>query len=494
MTDLDLDSDESIRDPAGYFGARRTDGPVQWSERQRAWVVLDHAEVGDAFRETETLSADRITALERVARDRPAAFVKVVDLLRGWMVFRDPPAHTRLRAPMRNVFTPRRVGDMHDLVAEVVDDVVGGLPADGFEVRRDFGSPLPALVIAAILGVEREDRAKFQAWSDDLATIVFSAQPSATEPARAISATEEFSAFFGGLINRERENPGDSLLSTLVAEADDELTAMELVGACTLVLFGGHETTASLLTNTVGALLERPGLMAWWRAHPEADATAIEELLRVVGPARTMFRKAAVDHQRGGASVKAGQTVAICIAAANHDESMIADPGRIDLTRDPNPHYAFGWGLHHCVGSHLARLEAQLAMRALFNRFAVLEPVGVVPPVTGTVLGYAREPMVVGAGWTGDAQPPDCAHRWSSAAGVAAEHPGENQDQDGAEHRAEEPAAGRLESVPGERVESGATHQRADHAQPDGTDTAQPAVAGYDHPGQHPDNEATDQP
>lgn len=395
---LDLDSPESIQDPAGYFGARRAGGPVQWSDRHRAWVVLDYEEVGEAFREGETLSADRITTLERVARDRPATFQNVVELLKGWMIFRDPPAHTRLRDPVRNVFTPRRVGDMHDLISEVVADVVDGLPADGFEVRRDFAGPLPALVIAAILGVDRDDREKFQAWSDDLATIVFSSQPSVTDPARAISATDEFSAFFGDLIERERAHPGDNLLTTLVAEADDELTAMELVGACTLMLFAGHETTTSLLTNTLGVLLEQPELMTWWRAHPEADATAIEEFLRVVGPARTMFRKAAVDHERGGVAIKAGQTVAIGIAAANHDEALFPDPGRIDLTRDPNPHYAFGWGLHHCVGAHLARLEARLAVRALFDRFAVLEPVGEIPPISGTVLGYAREPVVVRSG------------------------------------------------------------------------------------------------
>ncbi len=398
MTDLDLDSLESIQDPAGYFGARRADGPVQWSDAQRAWVVLDHEEVGEAFREGKTLSADRITTLERVALDRPEAFNRVVELLKGWMIFRDPPAHTRLRDPMRNVFTPRRVGDMHGLISAVVDDVVDGLPDDGFEVRRDFAGPLPALVIAAIFGVDSADREKFQAWSADLATVVFSAQPSATDPTRAISATDEFTAFFGELIEAERAHPGDNLLTTLVAEADSDLTAMELVGACTLMLFAGHETTTSLLTNTLGVLLEQPELMAWWRAHPEVDATAIEEFLRVVGPARTMFRKAAVDHERGGVAIKQGQTVAIGIAAANHDDSVFADPGKIDLTRDPNPHYAFGWGLHHCVGAHLARLEARLAMRALFTRFDRLEPVGEIPPMSGTVLGYAREPVVVRAG------------------------------------------------------------------------------------------------
>lgn len=395
MTDLDLASLESLRDPAGYFGARRAGGPVQWSDHHRAWVVLDHTEVGEAFRDGQTLSADRITTLERVARDRPDAFQRVVELLKGWMIFRDPPAHTRLRDPVRNVFTPRRVADMEELVGGVVDEVVGSLAGDGFDVRRDFAGPLPALVIAAILGVDGADREQFQAWSDDLATIVFSSEPSATDPTRAIGATDEFNAFFGNLIERERTHPGDNLLTTLVAEADENLTALELVGACTLMLFAGHETTTALLANTIGVLLEQPELMVWWRANPDADVSAIEEFLRVAGPARTMFRKAAVDHERGGVTIGAGQTVAISIASANHDAPVFVDPARIDLGREPNPHYAFGWGLHHCVGAHLARLEARLAMRALFDRFSDLVAVGPVPPVTGTVLGYAREPIVV---------------------------------------------------------------------------------------------------
>lgn len=395
MTDLDLNSLASIRDPSGYFGDRRGDGPVQWSAANRAWVVLGHAAVAEAFRDGSTLSADRITALERLAADRPAAFAKVVELLRGWMIFRDPPAHTRLRDPVRNVFTPRRVGDMAHLIEQVVHDVIAELPPGGFDVRHDFAGPLPARVIAAILGVDRSDHGRFQAWSDDLATIVFSARPSATDPARAIAASREFESFFGTLIERERADPGDNLLTTLVAEADDELTAMELIGACTLMLFAGHETTTSLLTNTIGMLLERPELMAWWRDHGEADATAVEEFLRVAGPARTMFRKASVEHERGGVRIDAGQTVAICIAAANHDGDVFDEPGTIDVTRDPNPHLAFGWGLHHCVGAHLARMEARLAMRALFERFAAITPVGDVPPISGTVLGYAREPITV---------------------------------------------------------------------------------------------------
>lgn len=393
--EIDLESSDSIERPAEYFRRIRAQGPVQWSEVHDAWVVLGHREVADAFRDSERLSADRIGPLERVAAQRPQAFQQVVELLRGWMVFRDPPQHTRLRAPVRNAFTPRRVESMTGLVSGVIDDVLDELPDDRFEVREAFAGPLPALVIAAVLGVDGEEREHFQRWSDDLATVVFSTTPSTTPPESAISATEEFSHFFGRVIADERRSPSGSLLSHLINEAADDLSALELVGACTLLLFAGHETTTSLLTNTLGLLLERPELLAWLRSHPEADQAAVEEFLRVLGPTRTMFRKANVDHERGGRDIRAGDTMALAMCAANHDDTVFAEPERIDLTREPNQHLTFGWGLHHCVGAQLARLEARLAIRALLDRFSTIEPAGPVPPVTGTVLAYARDPLVV---------------------------------------------------------------------------------------------------
>ena len=398
---IDLESPPSVADPASYFESARADGgSVQWSDAHRAWIVLDHAHVADAFRDGDRLSTDRITPLERVARDRPEAFGRVVELLRGWMVFRDPPEHTRLRNPVRNAFTPRRVDDLEGLIADVVDDVIGALPSTGeIDVRRDFAGPLPAMVIAAILGVDREQRAAFQAWSDDLATIVFSADPHSTRPEQAIAATDHFAEFFGGLIERERAHPTDSLLGRLIADTADEFTQLELVGACTLMLFAGHETTTSLLANTFGLLLDRPNVHGELRSCSSSSeaalATAIEELMRVVGPARTMFRKALVDHERGGQRIGAGQNLGLCIAAANHDPLVFADPGRVDFGRDPNPHLGFGWGLHHCVGAHLARMEARLALRAFFDRFPLIEPAGPIPPAKGTVLGYARDSLVV---------------------------------------------------------------------------------------------------
>lgn len=395
MADLDLEDPASIAEPFRYFERARARGPVQWSDAHRAWLVIGHTEVAEAFRDSELLSADRVTALERVAAHRPAAFGRVVELLRGWMVFRDPPQHGRLRAPVRNAFTPRRVDDLTDLVGGVVAEVMAALPDGELDVREHFAGPLPALVIAAVLGVDGDDRHRFQQWSDDLATVVFSTTPSSLPPDAAVDATDRFAAFFGDLITRERREPSGSLLSHLIAEAGDELSALELVGACTLLLFAGHETTTSLLTNAVGLLLERPELLDWLRRHPEADPTAVEEFLRVLGPTRTMFRKAAVDHERAGQRLRAGDTVGLAMCAANHDPAVFDDPQRVDLARNPNPHLTFGWGLHHCVGAHLARLEARLGLRALLDRFETITPVGPIPPMTGTVLGYARDPLVV---------------------------------------------------------------------------------------------------
>lgn len=128
---------------------------------------------------------------------------------------------------------------------------------------------------------------------------------------------------------------------------------MDLVGACTLLLFAGHETTATLLNTCRGLVLEHPELMDWMGAHPEADATAIDEVLRMQGPARAMVRKVAVAHERGGNILKPGENVYICIGAANHDDGVFADPGRMDQVRDPNPHLGFGRGLHFCIGAPL---------------------------------------------------------------------------------------------------------------------------------------------
>lgn len=390
VTDIDLNDPASIDDPHSYWSRYRDMGPVQWSDAHRAWVVLGHAELSEAFREGHLLSADRVTPLERVAAHRPLSFAKVVELLGGWMVFRDPPLHTHLRDPMRNVFTPRRVATLEEMVSQVVDEIVDGLGAV-IDVREDFAGPLPAWAIAAVLGVGSSDRDRFQGWSDDLATIVFATDPHTTAPEQATAAAGEFSDFFQRLIDRERVEPSETLMTALVNGAGDQLSDLELVGACTLILFAGHETTTSLLMNTMGLLATRPDLVEELRVR-ELD-TALEELLRVLGPTRSMYRKVAVAHERGGQALAVDDNVLLCVAAANHDPDVFDEPGRLKLDRNPNPHLTFGWGLHHCLGAHLARLEARLALKALLRRYRTFEPVGFVPPIEGTVISSIQQPL-----------------------------------------------------------------------------------------------------
>jgi cytochrome P450 len=207
-------------------------------------------------------------------------------------------------------------------------------------------------------------------------------------------ATAEFVNYFGGLIERERHERGETVLSTIVHSEIGSLTEMQLVGACTLILFGGHETTTTLLTNTLCILLERPDLVEWLRANPERMADAVEEFMRVAGPARSMPRKVSVTHERGGRTLQAGQNVFCAIVSANHDPAVFEEPSEIRLDRDPNPHLGFGWGLHFCLGANLARLEARVALNSLLQRFPKLEAATPVPPLKASAMGFGRRPVV----------------------------------------------------------------------------------------------------
>lgn len=390
MNGINLNDPASVANPDAYWATFRLDGPVQWSEAHRSWVILDHSELSEAFRDGTLLSTDRVTPLERVAANRPAAFQRVVELLSGWMIFRDPPIHTHLRDPMRHVFTPRKVLTLEKMVTDVVTKTIVTLP-DEIDVRRDLAGPLPALIIANLLGVNSDDLDQFCRWSDDLATIVFATDPHLTAPELAMDAASQFQDFFSALIDHEREHASGTLLTALVDGAGTELSDLELVGACTLILFAGHETTSSFLMNTLGLLAQNPHLLPLLRsANIES---AVEELFRVIGPTRSMYRKVAKTHTRHGQKLAANENVLLCVEAANHDPLVFENPGIIDFSRESNPHLSFGWGLHHCLGAHLARLEARVILETVLERAESLIPLAPVPPIEGTVIASIAQPL-----------------------------------------------------------------------------------------------------
>jgi len=262
---------------------------------------------------------------------------------------------------------------------------------DEIDVRRDLAGPLPALIIANLLGVDSDDLDQFCRWSDDLATIVFATDPHLTPPELAMDAAGQFQEFFGALIDRERKQPSGTLLTALVDGAGTELSDLELVGACTLILFAGHETTSSFLMNTLGLLAQDPHLFSLLRsANIER---AVEELFRVIGPTRSMYRKVAKPHTRPGRKFAANENVLLCVEAANHDPLVFENPGVVDFSRELNPHLSFGWGLHHCLGAHLARLEARVILEAVLERAESLIPLAPVPPIEGTVIASIAKPL-----------------------------------------------------------------------------------------------------
>jgi cytochrome P450 len=356
------------------FHQLRAHAPVHWSDSDRAWLVVSHAAVNEGFR-ASWLSSERIPSFERAAASRPPGFTRVVDLLRGWMVFRDPPAHDRLRDPVRRVFTPMRLERLAPAIEATVDSLLDGVADAGHgDLRSLLTAPLPALVIADLLGVPRADRERFQGWSDQLAQVVFSAEGAASaDTDAAITAAEHFTTYFGALIEQRRRRPGDDVISALVSASDaGGPSAQELVGACTLLLFTGHETTSGLLANGACVLLKHEEARARLAGDPSRWPSAVEELMRYEGPAKLMARKATEDRAWCGVEIGARDTVYLVILAANRDPAVFAEPDTFDVARDPNPHFGFGWGLHHCLGAALARLEARIALRRLFERFPKL--------------------------------------------------------------------------------------------------------------------------
>lgn len=368
---FDLDSRAAVDDPHAYVRGYRERSPLLWSDRHRAWAFLGYELTAAAFQEPR-LSSERIPAFQRIADTRGNDFRIVVDLLRGWMVFRDAPEHTRLRDPLRRVFTPRVVERLEPAIVAMSDDLLEALPVgETCDLREAYARPLPALVIAELLGVPGSDRRQFQSWSDELSGVVFQMEAAAVDDARAIAAARHFREYFEDLIAHYTARPGDNLISRLIesSRGGDGLAAEDLVGACTLLLFAGHETTAGLIANGLTLLLGEPAHCARLRADPSLDATAVEELMRLEGPAKTMVRRVREGFECAGQSLTAGDRVFLCISAANGDPAVFANPEAVDLARRPNPHLGFGWGLHHCLGAHLARIETRVALRRLLDRF-----------------------------------------------------------------------------------------------------------------------------
>lgn len=388
---VDLLDPSVVRDPHEVFAELRSHGRPVWLERHRAWIVAEHASVNEGFRDLR-LSSDRLTPMERRLSDANRETLgATIELLRGWMVFHDPPDHTRLREPLRRAFTPARLAGLRPRIEAIVDELLDGIEdRDDVDLVRDVTFPLPAIVIAELLGVPAEDREDFKHWSDQLSAIVFGSPDRAGRAAVAAAGSERFSNYFASLIDRYRHHREDNLVSALIAVTEDDpdgagLASDELVGACTMLLFGGHETTTTLVTNSMRSLMSHPDERRRLVDDPTLITQAIEELHRFDGSTKVMVRVVGEGHERGGESFEPGQTVLLGVMGANRDPAVFDDPNRLDLARgNARHHLGFGYGIHFCLGAALARLEAEVAIGAIVRRFPDMahDPDSVVFPET----------------------------------------------------------------------------------------------------------------
>lgn len=370
---LDLLSPDAVRDPYPLFAALHAEAPVQWNERYGAWMVLGYREVLDGFR-NRALSSDRILPADGGQR-LPPRLRAALEVLSRWLVFKDPPDHSRLRRLVMRSFTSRAVDRIRDRIEAIVAGLLERCPGRGFDLVEQLAYPLPAIVIAELLGAPAEDRELFRQWSDGISGLVFGSAESGEARDRSAEALLSFADYFSDLIRRYEAAPAENLLSSLIhaRDNDDALSHDEVLATAILVLFAGHETTTNLIANGIYHLLRAPDQKRLLLREPALIEPAVEEFLRFDGPSKIAVRHTAAETEIGGQAMPAGARVFLVQASANRDPAAFAEPDRLDVTRSPNPHLGFGHGVHFCVGAPLARFEAQVAIRALLQRFPTLE-------------------------------------------------------------------------------------------------------------------------
>ena len=369
-------------DPYAGFAAARNVAPVVRDAGADRWLAVSWEAANQVLRERR---------LGRLWEDwRPAERFGAFNALhRHQMMENEPPEHGRLRGAVARVFSRGQVERLRPLVASVAEELLVAA-GPSFDLIADYAEPLPVRVIADLLGVPEADRGQLRPWSQAIVRMYEVERTAAVEDA-AIAAATDFAAYLRGLAAHRRHNPGPDLLSQLAATG--ELTEDELVASAILLLNAGHEASVNALGNGVVALLAHPAELARLRDGTLLD-TGVEELLRYDAPLQLFERTAKQDTEICGVPIPAGTTIAALLGAANRDPAAFADPDRLDVGRDPNPHLGFGAGLHFCLGAPLARMELRIALETLLRRSPTLAPDG--DPVrrpTFVLRGYTSVPL-----------------------------------------------------------------------------------------------------
>jgi cytochrome P450 len=373
---------EVRRDPYALFARGRREYPAfAHTDLPIPLVsIFRYADVQTVLRDLETFSNDFAAG-----RNLPPEIAELGKQAPPSMLGTDPPKHTRLRSLVNKAFTPRIVRQLEPRLREVAHELLdAALAAGEVDLVQALTYPLPVTAIAEIIGVPPADRERFKVWSDQAVASLgtgFFAQPSVDEVKKQMALREEMNRYFVPLAEARRREPQDDLLTGLV-QAEHEGSKLdhdEMLAMLVLLLVAGNETTTTLIGNAVLALLDHPGETKRLRDDPSLMATAIDEVLRFSSPVQFDPRRVMRATEIAGTRIEENSMVLCWLGSANRDEAVFERPDTFDVGRSDNPHIAFGFGVHHCLGHNLARLEARVALEVLLERTSGFERIGTEP-------------------------------------------------------------------------------------------------------------------
>ncbi|TVP65144.1 MAG: cytochrome P450 [Nodularia sp. (in: Bacteria)] len=368
-----LTSPEVLANPYPTYRRILLEDPVYWSDCFGGWYLMRYQDVAAAMQD-KRISAKR-PPISKLPELEQQNILPLLETLSKWILFCDPPEHTRLRVLFNKAFTPSIIGSMAERIQVLVDELIDGVYERGhIDIIHDLAYPMPAIVIAQMLGANSEDSEQFKKWSDDLARFfgMFRMNPEILTTAQ--QSILEMTEYFRHILEKRRHTPQNDLISSLIfaQEKGNSLDDDELLSNCVFLTFAGHETTTNLIANGLLALLRNPSQMQKLKDDPSLIKTAVEECLRYDSPVQRQARIALSDLEINGKKISQGQRLFLLIGAANRDPEEFLDPDKLDITRPENPHLAFGKGTHFCLGASLGRLEAQIAINTIVRRLSNL--------------------------------------------------------------------------------------------------------------------------